>query len=340
MNTWYFDFIRKIEYKAKWTLNGSEIISKGPITITCDKIGNGYVDVLNILSIKEYHFGKYQLWFSFNIMNSTMKNFTMIEILIAQLYLFQADDIVSYVYSPVGNAVILRYYIPLSVLSAFLRDGNFTFEYEIDSKLIGKTTLDKQSSRLILGCSIFTTIALWNYKLNKIELATNHSRRYFSICLCTPSISFGIHSIIFRKFFFNKTAKSKQNVRLVLPTKYIVLPEKSCFIKNNSYDKYKTAKYTDGIDLSHEEKYLFIRNMSELFKILCAYCFAIIFFKKTYTFMKNINAIFCNVFCKYILGYTNKNTLNSHNDCLGNIIETPKYINMNCLVNVLLHPNI
>lgn len=127
-NTWYFDYMRNVEYKAKWTLNGSEIISKDPITMTCNTIGYGYADVISISSIKDNHFGKYQLWFSFNLMNSTFKNFPMMEIMIAQIYLFQANNIVSYVYSPVGNVVLLRYNIPFSKLGIFLPDGNISIE--------------------------------------------------------------------------------------------------------------------------------------------------------------------------------------------------------------------
>lgn len=141
-STWYFDFMRNIEYKAKWTLNGSEIRSKDPITMTCDTIVYGYADVITISSIKDNHFVKYQLWFSFNIMNSTFKNLTMMKIMIAHLYLFQANDTIKYVYSPLGNAVLLRYNILFSKLSIFLPDGTISIEYEINSKLIGQTTLN------------------------------------------------------------------------------------------------------------------------------------------------------------------------------------------------------
>lgn len=195
-NTWYFDFMRNLEYKAKWTLNGSYIMSKDPITMTCGTIGHCYADVISISSIKDNRFWKYQLWFSFNSINSTCKNFTMMEIMIAQMYLWRAKDIISYFYSPVENAVLLRYNIPFSKLSTLLPDGNISIKYEIYSKLIGKTTLNNQFLRFKLGYSIFTTIALWKYKINRIEFVANHPNKYFSICLCTPSIALRTHSYI------------------------------------------------------------------------------------------------------------------------------------------------
>lgn len=113
-----------------------------------------------------------------------------------------------------------------------------------------------------------------------------------------------------------------------MPNKYIVLPEQSYYIKNNSQDKYRMAKYTDGIDLSYEEKDLFIRNMFEFFTILFIYCFVIIFFELTYMLMKSINTSFCSLFYKNILGYTDVDTLNSNSGCLGNIIVTPTSLNI------------
>lgn len=89
------------------------------------------------------------------------------------------------------------------------------------------------------------------------------------------------------------------------------------------------AKYTDGIDLSYEEKDLFIRNVFELFTILFIYCLVIMVLKITFKVIEYINTLFCSLFCKNILGYTDADTLNSKNDCLGNIIETQIYKNMN-----------
>ncbi|CAC5387571.1 unnamed protein product [Mytilus coruscus] len=323
LDAWYRTHSRNKDYKAKWILNRLEIVNEKRFSMTCNTIGYSYAEILRVSSIDENNFGEYQLWFSYNITHSNMQNHTLMEYMIAQMFLYQADFIVNYVYVPVGNAVLLRYMIPFD---SFLADDALRFEYETDSKLIGKTTLEKQSKRFEEGCTIFTNIVLWDVAVNKLKW--DYYQNCMTILLCTPSISFGKHSITVSKFFLDKTANSKQLEKVFLPTKYIVLPEKPFYTENQSYDEFQTVKDINAIDLSNEEKNWFFRNLSEFVRMMFLNCLLLFIGENIFKFLKHVNPILYAVLCQYVLGYTDGFIWNSNSGYLGNIIENPNYSDM------------
>ncbi|CAC5387559.1 unnamed protein product [Mytilus coruscus] len=259
---WHFIHMnnhQSTEYNARWTLNGSGIVNSDRITLTSFTIEHFYSDILRVSSIDKNDYGEYQLWISFNETNDKIQNNRNTYYMIAQMFLIQADDILNYVYVPVGNAVLLRYMFPFDNLIA---KGNFSsIECQIESKLIGKITFTNQSERFSQGCSRFTYIVLTLFDINRADCATTDGQGNCNFYMCTSSISFGKHSIIFMGTIFNVTTKLNQRVEVVLPTKYIVLSEETNYSNNQS--EYQVVKDINEIDLSYEEKHLFIRNASE-----------------------------------------------------------------------------
>ncbi|CAC5386280.1 unnamed protein product [Mytilus coruscus] len=106
------------------------------------------------------------------------------------MFLIPADEILNV---PVGNAVLLRFIFPFANI---IENSHCSFEYQIESKLIGKTTPMKQNKRFSKGCSSFTNLALWTIDINQLEFETTdyQTHMHFNVCICTPSISFGMHS--------------------------------------------------------------------------------------------------------------------------------------------------
>lgn len=224
------------DYIAKWRLNGSDLLNKITIIPTCNKSENSNAEILKFSSIEENDFGEYQLWISFNQMDSNTKKYIMKNYLIAQMFLFQAEDILTYAYVPVGNALFLKYFFPFE--NVFRYYDHYSFKYRIESKLIGVISLGNQSQRFSNGCSVLTSIVYGN----QVEPMFYYDK-YVYVVLCTPSISFGRHSIIFNLTRLDKTLHSKQHVELASPMTYMVLPYKSLYISNESYDEYQSAQH-------------------------------------------------------------------------------------------------
>lgn len=233
------------------------------------------------------------------------------------MFLHQPDDIISYVYVPVGNIVLLRYIFPFEGSG-----GNFSFEYSIQSKLIGETSLSTQLERFAKGCSIITQLVHRNIEINQIKfwMFDNHVSQ---VLLCTPSISFGKHSIIGNRTFFNQITQSKQSVQFVLPYTYIIMLESPYIIETKSYDKYQTTKDINLIDLSDEEKLLYIRNIDESWNLILLYGLSIFLVRILHIYMIKIHYILCTVVLRYVFRFPDKICSNSYKSSLGNINDNP-----------------
>lgn len=283
------------DYIAKWRLNGSDLLNKKTIIPTCNKSENSNAEILKFSSIEENDFGEYQLWISFNQMDSNTDKNTMTNYLIAQMFLFQAEDILTYAYVPVGNALYLKYFFPFENL---FRDYYVSFEYRIESKLIGAISHVKQSQRFSNGCSVLTSI----FYENQGEYMFYYDK-YVYVDLCTPSISYGRHSIICNLTRLDKTLKSKQHVELASPMHYMVLPYKSLYISNASYDEYQAAQDIDNIDLSYEEMYLFLRNITEVFWLLTLNSSYILMCMLLLGTMNKMHLLLYSALHKFVFGY-------------------------------------
>lgn len=324
---WHMNNHESTEYNARWTLNGTGIINSDRITITSFTTEHFYSDILRVSEIDKNDYGEYQLWISFDETNDKIQNNRNTYYMIAIMFLIQADDILNYVYVPVGNAVLLRYMFPFHNLIA---NGNFSsIECQIESKLLGKIKFTKQSKRFSKGCSIFTNIVLWLFDINRADCTTTDGQTNCNFYMCTPSVSFGKHSIIFMRNYFNVTTKLNRHVEVVLPTKYIILPEESNY--SNNQNEYQMVKDINEIDLSYEEMYLFLRKIFEWILVLSIYCFSIVFCR---ILLKKINEFFFNIssiLSRYVLGTESEFNMfrnKSNIGCLGNIIENPLNSNM------------
>ncbi|CAC5386283.1 unnamed protein product [Mytilus coruscus] len=306
---------------AKWTLNGSDFLNKITIIPTCNKSENSNAEILKFSSIEENDFGEYRLWISFYQMDSNTKKYTMKHYLIAQMYLFQAEDILTYAYVPVGNALFLKYFFPFENV---LRDYTYSFEYRIESKLIGVISHVKQSQRFSNGCSVLTSIVSGNL----VESMLFYYDEYVYVVLCTPSISFGMHSIFFNFTRLDKTLESIQHVELASPMKYMVLPYKSLYISNASYDEYQAAQDINDIDLSYEEKHLFLRNITDVFWLLTLNSFLILICMLLLGTLNKMHLLVYTGLHKFVFGYNTGVTHISNNGCLERRIEEPLYNNI------------
>lgn len=226
---------------------------------------------------------------------------------------------INYVHVPVGNAVLLKYKLPFA---NSVGNNSFTFEYKIDSQNIGETTLERHSKLFSAGGSIFTKLILRNIKTNQLEYDMNDDQKYLKVYLCTPAISFGKHSTIVNRTILNQTDK------IMLSTKYIILPKKLNCIENENCDEHLMANDVDKIYLLYEESTLFQWNTCHRVVLWLISCISFTIFIKSY---KMVNKKICNVcnvctvFCNYVLGHQNGSKSQSNLDGLGIIItlETP-----------------
>ncbi|CAG2253202.1 unnamed protein product [Mytilus edulis] len=309
------------DYIAKWRLNGSDLLNKKQLYQPATKVKTQTPKFFKFSSIEENDFGEYQLWISFNQMDSNTKKYIMKNYLIAQMFLFQAEDILTYAYVTVGNALFLKYFFPFE--NVFRYYDHYSFKYRIESKLIGVISLGNQSQRFSNGCSVLTSIVYGN----QVEPMFYYDK-YVYVVVCTPSISFGRHSIIFNLTRLDKTLHSKQHVELASPMTYMVLPYKSLYISNASYDEYQSAQDIDNIDLSYEEKHLFLRNITDVFWLLILNSFLILMCMFLFGTMNKMHLLLYSALHKLVFGYNAGVTQNSNNGCLEKIVGEPLYNNV------------
>lgn len=249
---WNTADVQITDYSVFWTINGSEIDKTERISLTENKNGDFHAHALIVLSINEKDFGEYNLWASVNQTNNNIQQCTVGDFLIAHMILTEAAGKINYVHVPVGNAVLLKYELPFE---NSVDDNSFTFEYKIDSKLIGEISLERHSERFSTGCSIFTKLILRNIKTNQLEYGMTNDQKHIQVYICTLALSFGKHSVIVSRTVLNQTDK------ITLPTKFIILPKKFNCIENENCDEHLMTNDNERIDLLYEESNLLKFNI-------------------------------------------------------------------------------
>ncbi|VDI31710.1 Hypothetical predicted protein [Mytilus galloprovincialis] len=287
---WDIKFVNILNYETKWTHNGKEIAHSIRKKIT--SISGEYIfETLRILLISGGDYGKYQLWVSGHPTENHIKEYRKINYMIAYMFLTPIHHMISYVYVPVGNGLILDYQVDYSFETKIVG-----WEYKIENSLTGTKALHEKYDRLFDGCSLFSyilmqtlmTILGGKYHINKPNTSrmTNNVINVNAI-LCTTEVLYGKHSINILREFYNETEKSKQIVTTALNFVYIVLPAESFNMYNINYEKYNTTLKVEDIersDLIHESRIWFIRQIIEIVSVIVS-AFYILKFCKYYTYL-------------------------------------------------------
>lgn len=278
---WPIEFVKILNYETKWTHNGKEIahsIRKKTTSLS----GNNRSDTLSIFIISKSDYGKYHLWVSGQSTENYIQKYRQINYMIAFMVLTPIYKMISYVYVPVGNGLVLDYQVDYSF------ETNITgWEYKIENSLTGTSAFRGKYDRLFDGCSLLSYLLMQlliaivgrNDTINKptISQMTNTEINVIAI-LCATEVLYGKHYIQISREFYNETSKTKQNVTTALNFVYIVLPAKSINIYNINYEKYSTTLKVEDIersDLIHESRIWFIRQIIEviLFFFIVFYIF-------------------------------------------------------------------
>lgn len=268
--SWPIEFVKILNYETKWTHNGKQIahsIRKKTTSLS----GNNRSDTLSIFIISKSDYGKYQLWVSGQSKKNYIQKYRKINYMIAFMVLTPIYKMISYVYVPVGNGLVLDYQVDYSF------ETNVTgWEYKIENSLTGTSAFREKYDRLFDGCSLLSYLLMQlliamvgrNDTINKptISQMTNKEINVIAI-LCTTEVLYGKHYIQMSREFYNETSNTKQNVTTALNFVYIVLPAESINIYNMNYDKYNTTLKVEDIessDILYESRIWLIRQIIEV----------------------------------------------------------------------------
>ncbi|CAC5387556.1 unnamed protein product [Mytilus coruscus] len=311
---WPKKHVPVIDYEIKWTLNGNVILNSDKRKITSTR-GNYNVETLSIFLIDEKDYGKYESWVSSNPTEKNIGRYSK-SCMIAAMVMTQMHDIESYIYVPVGNVLTLEYEIEFSFQTKVL-----SWDYQIESILIGATTLENHSKILFHGCSLFSRIALMGryYDIDKPTIAWMSNKRiHLHATICTFAPMFGTHSIYITREFSNETTYKTQHVTTPLRLHYIVLPDESYNVYKKKYVKYRSDRLTgiEKSDLVDEVLIWLIRQIIEVFLLvltlfafwkLCKYSFYV------------LDKLILTPICKYIMKLADFGVESSNIACLSSI---------------------
>ncbi|CAC5386282.1 unnamed protein product [Mytilus coruscus] len=125
---WPIEFVKILNYETKWTHNGKEMahsIRKKTTSLS----GDIRSKTLSIFIISKSDYGKYQLWVSGQSTENYIQKYRKITYIIAFMVLTPIYQMISYVYVPVGNGLVLDYQVDYSF------ETNITgWEYKIEKQ--------------------------------------------------------------------------------------------------------------------------------------------------------------------------------------------------------------